>query len=345
MPVSLLTIPVSARSPERLDECLREGLPRALGLPAFSNSKIRRLIVSGSVAVNGKRETRPAAGLRRGDSVTVAYDAERFAHERKPDDVACEIAERDVLYEDELLIAVNKPAGIPTEGTVVGSRDSLHGAVGRFLAARQGNGEAGRELPYVGLHHRLDRETSGVVLFTKKKEANAAVHALFADRAAKKTYLALAARQAVNPARRSKPGSVLGKAGDEVTVTDHLGRISPKSARAKWGAVGEAEGSPAQTAFTVIGAYPLALLVRCEPHTGRTHQIRVHLSGLGAPILGDTLYGGPETLTDGFPLPRVMLHAAELSFPHPADGRHIAIIAPEPADFSRCLAHCRDGAR
>lgn len=364
MPVQRITVSVKPASAKRLDELLRTELPEILArqtrhLPGsgrfgnlseprgssqaqltLSNAKIRRLIISGSVTINGKRENRPAAALRKGDSIIVAWDSERFAFEKKPDDVVCEITEKDVLFEDDLLIAVNKPAGLPTEGTIVGSRDSLHSAVRRYLA-RACNAAPETELPYAGLHHRLDRETSGVVLFTKKQAANAAVHAMFAEHTARKTYLAIAGRQPINPARKAKNGSNLVKPGDRVTVVNFLGRISPKSARAKWGAVSETEGAQAETTFTVLEAFPGALYLRCEPLTGRTHQIRVHLSGLGAPILGDPLYGGAETLANGMQVKRVMLHAAELSFPHPADGRLITVTAPESADFTECLRRCQ----
>jgi len=347
MPAQRVTLQAPP-SPRRLDEFLREALPplvapllgvaagpSASGTPPVSNSKIRRLIVSGAVTVNGRRETRPSASLAPRSAVAVGFDPELFAREKRPDDVACEIAPGDVLFEDALVIAVNKPAGIPTEATVVGSRDHLHAAVGRYLARTAGvDPEApGTAIPYVGLHHRLDRETSGVILFTKDPSANAAVHALFLGRGAKKTYHAIASLPAVNPARKAIP---LRKTGDSLTVENLLARVSPKSQRARWGAVSEG-GAEAKTAFTVLAAWPSAALLECEPFTGRTHQIRVHLAGLGMPILGDPLYGGAETGPGGLRIPRVMLHAASLAFPHPGDGREITVTAPRPPDFEACL--------
>ncbi len=352
-----LTLRFNGPSRTRLDELLRERLPALVSGrekavrddsdPAMSNSKIRRLIVSGAVSVNGRRETRPAAEVRQGATLSIAYDPELFAREKKPDDVRCEIGPESVIYEDGLIIAVNKPAGIPTEATVVGSRDHLHAAVARYLARSAGGPAApdapGGALPYVGLHHRLDRETSGIILFTKDPSANPAVHALFHDRLAKKAYLALASLPAVNPARRS--GSyALRKKGDSLTVENLLARVSPKSARARWGAV-DAGGVEAKTEFTLLDSARGAACLRCEPFTGRTHQIRVHLAGLGMPILGDALYGGSETDPLGQKIPRVMLHAAELVFPHPQDGRQMRLTAPLPADFEALLAALGLGSR
>ena len=112
-----------------------------------------------------------------------------------------------------------------------------------------------------------------------------------------------------------------------------------KSAQAKWGAVGP-EGSPAHTDFEILERYAQAVRVLARPLTGRTHQIRVHLSGLGLPILGDALYGGPSTVS-GQAIPRVMLHARALSFPHPRTGAPLTINAPLPQDFLACVESLR----
>lgn len=347
-----LSIRVPRAGPFRLDELLRERLPDLAGTAILTNSKIRRLIIAGAVNLDGKRERRPAAPLRAGTLVTVEFDPELFAREKQPDDVPCEISEADVLFEDEALIAVNKPSGIPTEATIVGSRDHLHAAVSRFLAKRRERmGTPGGNAPYVGLHHRLDRETSGVILFTKNRQVNAAVHAMFESHTARKTYLALAALppgklpdSMLSGASRAAVADLLS--GKTIIVENELGRISPKSARGKWGPVSEG-GAPAKTAFSLEERFPNAALIRCEPETGRTHQIRVHLSGLGIPILGDELYGGPTTAKtwrgQRSDFPRVMLHAAQISFPHPEDGREVLVNAPVPADFSQMLAALRGG--
>lgn len=335
---------VSPSGPFRLDSFLREWLPGQIG--ETTNSKIRRLIVAGAVSVNGRQERRPAAALRAGAVVEAAIDGERFGRDKEVDDAPCEVSDADVLYEDNLLIAVNKAALVPTEATIVGSRDHLHAAVIRYLAARRvRDGLPPGNPPYVGLHHRLDRETSGVILFTKDRKANPAVHEAFESRLAHKTYVALAALPpaAGLPERRS-PGARL-LAGERVLVENRMDRISPKSARSKWGAVREG-GLPASTYFSLIERFPGAVFLRCEPETGRTHQIRVHLAGIGFPILGDVLYGGPvESPVTRDPVPRVMLHALTLTIPRPGGEGELTIEAPLPEDFSALLAKLRESAQ
>ena len=156
----------------RLDEFLRRELPLKLNEPQnSSNSKIRRLIVAGAVFVNSRQVRRPAFELRGHSNVSVDFDEEKFLYEKQPDDIKFELTEKDVLYEDEYLICVNKPSLFPTEETIVGGkkRDNLHDAVVRYLWAKN---PSLRNPPYVGIMHRLDRETSGVILFTKQRIVN-----------------------------------------------------------------------------------------------------------------------------------------------------------------------------
>ncbi|MGP1459063.1 MAG: RluA family pseudouridine synthase, partial [Treponema sp.] len=221
----------------------------------------------------------------------------------------------------------NKPAFFPTEETIVGGekRGCLHAAVVRYLWAQE---PSLRNPPYAGIAHRLDRETSGVILFTKTRAVNAAVHVLFEKRAVQKIYRAVCTVS-------ETAGSARGQHGLEVGATffveNHIGRISPKSARAKWGTLSaERGGLYARTDFTVlehgvIGGIPV-VQIEARPLTGRTHQIRVHLASAGLPILGDTLYGAPEYA-------RTMLHAERLTFPHPVSGKRMTVSAPLPEEF------------
>lgn len=320
MPLHVLVFPVSDSTPCRLDDFLLIGLPAELkridGGIIVSKSKIRRLIVAGAVSIGQQQIRHPDQPLRRGQSVVVRLDTQKFGFEKQPDDIAFELSAARILYEDVAIIVVDKPAGLPTEATMVASRDHLQAAVQRFLAQRDGLSE-----PYVGLHHRLDRETSGLILFTKQRSANAAVHKMFLEHLAHKRYEALTSR----PPRLPKA---------EFKLSNKLARISPKSAAAKWGAV--KEGENADTEFRLLQDFPQGLRIEARPLTGRTHQIRVHLASLGMPLLGDTLYGGPLNLR-GLACPRVMLHAKALSFPHPVDGRLLTVEAPLPADFLACL--------
>jgi len=322
MSVYTLRLTQSKATPFPLGDFLALGLPGELehipNPPEISKSKIRRLIIAGCVSVNGKQVRVPAFPLIKGSAVTVRFDTDKFGFEKKPDDIAFEMTEERILYEDESLLIVDKPAGIPTEATIVASRDHLHTAVKRFLQAR----DATRNEPYVGLHHRLDRETSGVVLFSKSRAVNPACHDIFEGHRARKEYEAI---------------TVAGKTPRDAcfSVDNFLGRISAKSARAKWGAV-PSGGEPAHTDFQILERLDRALRILALPLTGRTHQIRIHLAGLGLPLLGDELYGGPLAVA-GYRIPRVMLHARSLSFPHPVTGIVMTVSAPLPSDFLECL--------
>jgi 23S rRNA pseudouridine1911/1915/1917 synthase len=348
MPHNSVVLTFTVRDPARLDDCIASFLPKALEKGSFniavSKSKIRRLIVSGAVSVNGRPMRGPGTILRKGSIIEISFDEDKFSHEKAPDDIAFELHSKDVLFEDDSIIVVNKPAGLPTEATIVGARDHLHAAVARYTGS------------YVGLHHRLDRETSGVILFTKTEAVNAAVHAMFLAHEARKEYLALTAKPDALPPV-------------EFSVENLLDRISAKSAAAKWGAVLEG-GKPAFTEFTIVESKRGFLVIKARPITGRTHQIRVHLSGLGMPLLGDALYGGPASVTvasvagetpvhsasafikkkpasgnagDGIlpqtdiPVPRVMLHATSLSLVHPVTGERITVEAPIPKDMGEII--------
>lgn len=296
--------------------------------PAITNSKIRRLILSGSVSVNGRECRRPAFELRGKSVICVNFEAEKFFFEKQPDDIDFVMGESDVLFENESLIFVNKPAFLPVEQTVTKNRRNLHDAVVDFLWRRN---PALRNAPYVGIMHRLDRETSGVILFTKSRAVNKAVHELFANHAFTKIYYAVVEKTDVAENRDAAENVRLGKsafvgqklrvgknafAGQELrvgrafTVENYLGRVSAKSASGKWGSVSKASGGLyAKTDFRIVREVCVegksCWLLECALYTGRTHQIRVHLSESGLPILGDVLYGGSSAK-------RIYLHAARL---------------------------------
>ncbi|MGP1565623.1 MAG: RluA family pseudouridine synthase, partial [Treponema sp.] len=213
--------------------------------------------------------------------------------------------------------------------TIVGGekRDCLHAAVVRYLWK---NSPSLRNPPYAGIMHRLDRETSGVILFTKTRAVNAAVHEMFEKHTVQKIYRAVCALS--ENTGRTQEGRRLEE-GSTFFVENTIGRISPKSARAKWGALNAAQGGLyARTDFTVlertvIGGIP-AVKIEARPLTGRTHQIRVHLASIGLPILGDVHYGAPEYT-------RTMLHAQSLTFQHPINGKTITVSAPLRNEFLR----------
>jgi len=232
-----------------------------------------------------------------------------------------------ILFEDEDLIAIDKPDGLPAQPTADEGRDSLFAAVGRFLAKRDAVAK-----PYLGVHQRLDRDTSGIVLFTKSRRVNASVGEIFSKHLGTKIYQALT----IPP-----PNNLRSKLKQEWVIRNHLGKVAKQSKRATYGAV-QTNGQFAETAFRLIAEYPRGLWIEAIPKTGRTHQIRVHLSEYGLPILGDDLYGKHNNSVEfNTAAPRLMLHAAQFIFPHPITRREVSLESPLPGDFQRCLEQFR----
>lgn len=225
----------------------------------------------------------------------------------------------DVLFEDEHLIAVNKPAGMVVHpGAGTGDDTLVHALLAHCAGKLSGIG--GVERP--GIVHRIDRETTGVIVAAKTDRAHRRLSASFANRDLEKEYRALVAGV---PALMS--GAIL-KPIARHAVHRHRMTIAP-----------EGVGRQAHTDWTrerVFGR--LASLVLCRIHTGRTHQIRVHMRALGHPILGDTTYGWRRDERMPCTPPRVMLHAARLAFAHPVTGEPLALEAPLPEDFRSVIA-------
>ena len=311
-------IKLTSSNTERLDECLRRELPNTVVEPVettaehtqFSNSKIRRLIVAGAVSVNGRVVNRPAFELRGKSSVEVLFDPERFFYEKQPEDAVFEMSYEAVLYEDDNLIFVNKPADYPVEQTITGNRANLHDAVVDYLWKRN---PALRNPPYVGIMHRLDRTTSGVIVFTKTRTVNKEVSEVFQSHNLTKQYLAVVEDKK--------------SVGESFTVELYMNRVTGKSQQGKWGEVPESRGGQySKTDFRVLKKLSVegrpCLLIDCSLYTGRTHQIRVHLASRGLPILGDELYGGR-------PAKRLYLHASHLAFE--LIGQKYDVKCPPPA--------------
>ena len=291
----------------RLDELLRNELPRALK-KEISNSKIRRLIISGNVFLGTSQIRAPGVTVGPNSKISVRVDEEKLFFEKAVDDIHYDVTKKDVLFEDDAIIMVNKPPFFPTEAGMVGSRDNLHAAVIRYL---HGKNPGLKNPPYAGVMHRLDRETSGVILFTKARAANKGCHEMFENHTAQKIYLALASN--IGGARLK----------DEFSVSMKMGRVSGKTRAAKWGEV--KDGLDSKTEFRILEKFKKNgreyILLECKPLTGRTHQIRAHLSSLALPIVGDELYGGEK-------FSRTLLHADSLSFFHPISGEKLKIESP-----------------
>lgn len=302
-----------AEKSERLDIFLRRVLPPLVN-SQISNSKIRRLIVAGTVSVSGRQCRLPSFVLRGTESVTVSVDEDRLFYEKQPDDILFTLTEKDLLYEDDYIIVVNKPAFISTEETVVKGRANLHQCVVDYLWKKN---PSLRNPPYAGIMHRLDRETSGVILFTKSRSANAGIHGQFESHTVIKKYRAVCA-----------PAKAALTLPDEFSVRLTMGRISAKSSQCKMGLLSPSKGGQdSHTDFKVSSFNNGLYYVDALLHTGRTHQIRFHLSQKGFPILGDTLYGGRT-------YERIMLHSYSLTFVHPISGKEMTVTAPLPQGFA-----------
>ena len=293
---------------QRLDEVLAGWLPPALGRP-LSKAKVRRLVMAGAVRVDGLVSRRPVTRLAAGRVVEVRVRPS-LLEDRTSHDRPFALTAARILYEDGWVIAVDKPPGLPTPPTVDPGRPSLFAAVRGWLSER-----AGREA-YLGLHQRLDRDTSGVVMFTKDPLANPALADAFARHRVVKTYHALVGRPVRRVPRQWQVRSLLAAVG--------------RGAHARVKSV-EDRGSPAETAFSVREILDRGLVVEARPRTGRKHQVRVHLADAGLAILGDDLYGGRGPV--GLKTPRLMLHAVRLELLHPVTRTPLVIESPYPEDF------------
>ncbi|KEF34354.1 pseudouridine synthase [Deinococcus sp. RL] len=289
--------------PGRLDAVLAD-------LTGVSRSQVAGWIAGGHVEVGGQPATKASLKLRGGEALTVRPPPPPDAT------VAPEPVPLDVLYEDEHLIAVNKPPGMmthPAPGVTSGTL--VNALLGRLTLPEQ-PGAQGPDGYRPGIVHRLDKDTSGVIVVAKTVGAHARLAAAFKDRDTRKTYLAIAAGT--------------WKAAGPVNVNAPIGRHPTARQRMTVGGVNPRE---AQTRFTPLAAHPdghgrTLALVRAQPRTGRTHQIRVHLAHLGSPLLGDPVYGRASAV-----MPRHALHAHFLTLPHPATGEPLHLHAPVPDDL------------
>ena len=287
----------------RLDHFLKQRIRR------LSRTKIRTIIESQVWLSNG-RQPRPAMAVRTGDTI----------HIDRPAPIEPEVPrEFPILACDPYFMAIDKPAGLPMHTTAKFWKNTL------VAILRERYPEEGLQIC-----HRIDRETSGVLLIARTREAASFLKRAFASRAMKKTYLAL----------------VHGIPTPSSGVIDAPMRLIESRSHLMMGV--EDDGLPAVTRYCVRETFARHALVEAAPETGRQHQIRVHLAHIGHPIVGDKLYGASEQafldycdsgmtpelldLFDG--LPRHALHAARLIFPHPETKEMITVESPLPQDLS-----------
>lgn len=282
---------------QRLDKVL------AALVPEFSRSYLQQLITSGAVSRAGNPLIKPASKVSVGELLTAELRPTLQAQAFVPQSIAL-----DVAYEDDHLLVIRKPAGLvvhPAAGNWSGTL--LNGLLAYHAAAAS--------LPRAGIVHRLDKDTSGLMLVGKSRLAVDALVKAIAAREVGRQYLALAHA----PWRRE----------EVVDVEQPIGR-DPRN-RLRMSVV--PDGKQARTTVTMLGSNDQACLVGCRLHTGRTHQIRVHMAWLGHPLVGDVLYGGRPQ----WGLARQALHAFRLALRHPVTGEPLAFEWGLPPDLMQAV--------
>ncbi|QBS37743.1 RluA family pseudouridine synthase [Thermaerobacter sp. FW80] len=306
---AVFVVPASAAG-ERLDVFLarQESLE-------LTRSAIQRLIRRHRVRVNG-RPARPSRRLEPGEEVVVELPPP------EPSGVAPEPLPLDVVYEDADVVVLNKPRGWVVHPAPGHSQGTLVNALLARYPEMEGVGGPGRP----GIVHRLDRDTTGLLVVARSPLAYRELVRLLKERKVRREYLALV---------RGWPEVREG------TIDAPIGRHPVDRKRM---AVRPEGGRAARTHFQVVERAGRYTLLRCWLETGRTHQIRVHLAFIGLPVAGDPVYGGRQAQGE-LGLEGQALHAARLTFPHPRDGRLLDFTVPPPADFARALERARSGAR
>jgi 23S rRNA pseudouridine1911/1915/1917 synthase len=338
--VELRTIPVPAEAAgQRLDQFL------VAQMDGVSRSRVQLLMDQGDVLVNGERE-KASMKLRGGEQIAITGELHLAPLKATPEDIPL-----DVVFEDDDLAVVNKPAGMMVHAGSGQSEDARsRGTLVNALLFRFNKlSSTGGELR-PGIVHRLDKDTSGLIVVAKNDRTHAALGEMFSSRLMKKTYVAL-----VQGAVERQRGTINAGVGRDPLRRTRMTAKPQENARA------------AVSHYEVIrrlsNRFGKFTLVRVRIETGRTHQIRVHMASIGHPVVGDTLYGGAGQLTDQVAsqaaqskaarrkaeperlrLGRNFLHAAKLEFTHPATGKLLQLEAPLPEELETFLARLESAA-
>ncbi len=300
-----MNIEVDCIDPQRIDQFL------VTRLPELSRSRIQALIKSGDILLNEGR-AKAKQQVSSGDRISVSIPEEK-SFEAQPEDIPIE-----VLYEDDDIIVVNKAHGMvvhPAAGNTGGT------LVNALLHHCKGGLAATEETQRPGIVHRLDKDTSGCIIVAKNNEALQSLVKQFHDRTTEKRYLTVV---------QSTPGK------DKDSIFTHIGRHPVN--RLKMAVVNPGSGKSAITDYQVLyQADDDTCLILCDLHTGRTHQIRVHMVHIGTPILGDPIYAKPnrQSVQPG----RLMLHAWQLVIDHPRSGERMSFQASIPSEYNPWTNH------
>ncbi len=287
----------------RLDKFLAQELPE------LSRNQAQQLIASGHVTINGN-PAKPSTKLAAGTEILVATST--VDEPQTPP--ATEDILLDILYEDDAVLVINKPAGLVVHPATGHTTDTLVNALLHHCPQL-----ATLDPTRPGIVHRLDRDTSGVMVVAKTAASVEALQRQFKSRTVEKFYLAL-----VHGTPRSSEGVIDVPLGRHPTLRQ---KFAPRP-----------NGKPARTHYWLEEQFANFSLLRVKLETGRTHQIRVHLTWLGHPIVGDTVYGHKK---NRLRLSRQFLHAQSLSFQHPTTGTLCSFTAPLPAELDDLLQHLR----
>lgn len=287
---------------QRLDKCLAELIPE------FSRSYLQQLLAQGDVIGQGRTGVKASAKVQAGQHIGVNLRPTLQAQSFKPEAVAL-----DVVFEDDHVLVINKRAGLvvhPAAGNWTGT--VLNGLLMHHTASA--------DLPRAGIVHRLDKDTSGLMMVGKTRQAVDVLGRQIAQRTVQRYYLALAER-------------LWRRGTDVVAVEQSIGRDPANRLRMAVLRPDSASAKSATTWVRPLAPGPSTVLLGCKLFTGRTHQIRVHLAWLGHPIVGDATYGGHATAQ----LQRQALHATRLDFSHPATGQPLSFTAEVPDDMQQAL--------
>lgn len=287
--------------------------------PALSRERIKALILQGAVLIDGKPVARPSVKLAAGSRYAIAVP------QAAPLDAEAQEIELSVVYEDAHLLVIDKPAGLVVhpaaghaDGTLVNAL--LHHCAGQL------SGIGGVARP--GIVHRIDKDTSGLLVVAKTDAAHLGLAAQFAEHSINRRYVAIV---------QGRPSPASG------TVRGNIGRSDHD--RKKMALVGEGRGKHAVTHYTTEERLAGASRIECRLETGRTHQVRVHMASIGHALLGDPVYSRPpkplRDLLKAADFRRQALHAARLGFIHPVTGTECDFFSPIPADMAELLEKLR----
>jgi len=290
------------------EDSLRIDQYLAAVLPQFSRGFWKKALTTGSVHVDGRRVSQCSRSVRTGQRVEVFLDGLPLEKHL--------IDARQVLFEDENLLVLNKPAGLDTQPTPSRFQGTLYQGILDYLGRGKG---AGRR-PEIGMVQRLDRDTSGVIAFSIHPRAHRSLSEQFRQHKIRKTYLALVSGKLENEQ---------GEFKSNLTKIRAINRVR-SVARG---------GKPALTRYRLVQAADGVSLVEVELVTGRMHQIRAHFSEADHPLCGDIRYDGVGRL-HGLDIPGQLLHSWRLSLAHPVTGQALELKAPLPADWSPLLEAC-----